>query len=121
MRLVTGDVLASVNMVLVSLGSCFDVLRGMTMTTITSKLIPRAHADVVVVALDNHLVSASVPLVVPMSMVVVVMVVMRVGRWGSSIDVDIVVVSFDNHNVVSVLRAVVVIVVMVVVVVMSWI
>lgn len=122
MWLVTGDVLASVNVVLVSLGSCSGVLRGMSMTTIPSELRPRAHANVVIVALDNHLVSTSMPIVVPMSMVVVVMVVTRVGHWGSSIDVDIVVVSFDNHNVVSVLRAVVMIVVMVVVVVvMSWI
>ena len=115
MWLVKWDVLAGVNVMLVSLGSYFGVLRGMTVTTITNESRPRAYADIVVISLDNHLVSASMSPVMPMSMVVV-MVVTR----GSAIDVDIVVVSFDNHNIVSVLRAVVVIVVVMVVVV-AWI
>ena len=72
------------------------------MTLMTSDSKPRVHADVVVITLDDHLLSATVSLVVPVPVTMVVAVT-RVGQRRSSTDINIVVVSFDNHNIVGVL------------------
>ena len=77
--LVTRNVLPSVNVVLVSfVGGYPGMLWGMTVMASDSR--PRVHADVVIIALDDHLVSvaATVSLVMSMSMVVVVVMMVVV-------------------------------------------
>jgi len=117
-RLVARNVLASVDVVLVSFMSDLSMVRRIAL--ITGDSGPRVHADVVVITLDDHLLSAAVSLAMPITVamaVAVVVAVTRVGQRGSSTDMNIVVVSFDNHNIVGVFRPVMTIAAMIVVVV----
>jgi len=106
MGLVARNVLPSVNMVLVSfVSSCVGI------TLVGSNPGPRAHADIVVITLNDNLVSTAATMSLVVSMVLVVVIVSmiamsRVGQRGSSTDMNIVVVSFDDHNVIGVLRTV---------------
>jgi len=98
---VARDVLASVNVMLVSFLSYLSMVQRIALMTGDSG--PRAHADVVVITLDDHLLYATFSLAIPMAMTVVfVVAVTRVGQRGSSTDMNVVVVSFDNHNIVGV-------------------
>ena len=84
MGLVARDILSSLNMVLVSFVRNYpSALRGMIVVLMMSSLRPRVHADVVIVTLNDNLVSAAtVTLVMPMSVVIVVVVVsMIVMPW----------------------------------------
>jgi len=77
MRPSTGNVLASVNVMLVSfVRSYLNVFWRMIVMLIAGDSRPRVHADVVVVTLNDHLVSTVVSLVVSMPMMVVVVVMM---------------------------------------------
>ena len=95
------DVLASVNVLLVSFVSHLSMVGRIALVTGNSG--PRVHADVVVITLDDHLLSTAFSLAIPVTMTVVfVVAVTRVGQRGSSTDMNVVVVSFDNHNIVGV-------------------
>ena len=113
--------LPSVNMVLVSLVSSY-----VDITLMGSNPRPRAHADVVVITLNDNLVSTATTMSLVVSMMVLVVVIVpviamfRVGKRGSSTDTNVVIISFDDHNVVGVLRTMMAPVMMVMVAV-AWI
>ena len=80
--LVAGNILPSLNVVLMSFVSSYlSTLRGMIMVLMANSSRPRMYADVIVITLDDNLVSATMSLVMPMPVVIVVVVSMIVVPW----------------------------------------
>ena len=115
------DVLPSVKVVLVSfVGGYLSMVRRMIVMLMAGDSRPRVHANVIVVALDDHLICTVVSLVMPMPvLIVVVMVSMIVMPWFRRTTTNIVILLHRTHIVLYVVPPMVMIMVVVMMVAMT--